>query len=50
MSIMQFIKSIFKKDKSNKLQQENERLEIELRALKKVEKALKTFDNKKIQS
>ncbi len=41
MSLKQFIIKLFKTDKSKSLQKENERLQIELSVLEKLEKEIK---------
>ena len=41
MSLKNFISKLFKEDRIKSLQQENERLKIELRVLEKLEKELK---------
>ena len=46
MSLKQFIIRLFKKDKAKSIQQENERLQIELDILEKLEREIKENHSK----
>ncbi len=47
MSIKRFIKKLFKRNKEKSIQQKNERLQIELRVLEKLEKELYEIQSEK---
>ncbi len=47
MSIKRFIKKLFKRNKEKNIQQKNERLQIELRVLEKLEKELQDIQSEK---